>query len=129
MYKIENADISEKAENSFEDEVNENKTENVEEPFEPVEVNKAGSEALEEGTHGLNKMFAVLGYCIPNALRKQTFLSTIQALWPLKIFFEIKYLTMTEVSKAGNRSVTLREEICLVIVKLQFIACTKNKTR
>ena len=49
MYKIENADISEKAENSFEDEVNENKTENVEEPFEPVQLNKAGSEALEEG--------------------------------------------------------------------------------
>ena len=36
---------------------------------------------------------------------------------------------MCEVSKAGTRSVTLREEICLDTVKLQFVECTKNKTR
>ena len=47
----------------FEDEVNENKTENVKESLEPVDVDKAGSEASEEGTHGLIKMFALLGYC------------------------------------------------------------------
>ena len=39
------------------------KTENVKESLEPVDVNEAGSEALEEGTHGLSKMFALLGYC------------------------------------------------------------------
>ena len=38
------------------------KTENVEESIEPVDVDKAGSEASEEGTDGLSKMFAVLGY-------------------------------------------------------------------
>ena len=32
------------------------------ESFEPVDVDKAGSEASEEGTHGLSKMFALLGY-------------------------------------------------------------------
>ena len=42
-----------------------------------------------------------------------------------KIIFEIKHLTMTELSKAGNRYVTLREEICLDTIKLQFMACTK----
>ena len=47
------------------------KTENDEESLEPVDVDKAGSEASGEGTHGLSKMFAVLGYCIPNTLRKQ----------------------------------------------------------
>ena len=46
----------------FEDEVNENKTENVKEPLEPVDVDKAGSEASEEGTHGLSKMSALLGH-------------------------------------------------------------------
>ena len=51
------------------------KTENVKESLEPVDVDKAGSEASEEGTHGLSKMFAVLGYCIPNTLRKQLFLT------------------------------------------------------
>ena len=35
------------------------KTENVEESLEPVDINKAGSEASEEGTHGLSKLFAV----------------------------------------------------------------------
>ena len=34
------------------------KTENIEESLEPVDVDKAGS----EGTDGLSKMFAVLGY-------------------------------------------------------------------
>ena len=38
------------------------KTENVKESLEPVDVNKAGSEASEGGTDGLSKMFAVLGY-------------------------------------------------------------------
>ena len=37
------------------------KTENMEESVEPVDVDKAGSEASEEGTHGLSKMFALLG--------------------------------------------------------------------
>ena len=37
----------------FEDKSNENKTENVEESLEPVDVDKAGSEASEEGTDGL----------------------------------------------------------------------------
>ena len=78
------------SEKTFEDEVNENKIENVEESLEPVNVDKAGSEASEEETHGLSKIFSVLGYCIPNILRKQTFFSTIQTLWLLKILFEIK---------------------------------------
>ena len=39
------------------------KTENVKESLEPVDVDKAGSEASEEGTHGLSKMVALLGYC------------------------------------------------------------------
>ena len=39
------------------------KTENVEESLEPVDVDKSGSEASEEGTHGLSKMFALCGYC------------------------------------------------------------------
>ena len=38
------------------------KTENVKESFEPVDVDEAGSEASEEGTHGLSKMFALLRY-------------------------------------------------------------------
>ena len=38
------------------------KTENVKESLESVDVDKAGSEASEEGTHGLSKMFALLGY-------------------------------------------------------------------
>ena len=38
-------------------------TENVKESLEPVDVDKAGSEALEEGTHGLSKMVALIGYC------------------------------------------------------------------
>ena len=38
------------------------KTENVKESIEPVDVDKAGREASEEGTHGLRKMFALLGY-------------------------------------------------------------------
>ena len=38
------------------------KTENIEESLEPVDVDKEGSEASEEGTHGLSKMFALLGY-------------------------------------------------------------------
>ena len=38
------------------------KTKNVEESIEPVGVDKAGSEASEERTDGLSKMFAVLGY-------------------------------------------------------------------
>ena len=38
------------------------KTENIEESLEPVDVDKVGSETSEEGTHGLNKMFALLGY-------------------------------------------------------------------
>ena len=73
VYKIENADKSVNSEKTFEDEVNENKIENVEESLEPVNIDKAGLEASEEGTHGLSKMFAVLGYCIPNTLRKQIF--------------------------------------------------------
>ena len=40
----------------------EKKTENAKESLEPVEIDKAGSEASEEGTHGLSKMFALLGY-------------------------------------------------------------------
>ena len=36
---------------------------------------------------------------------------------------------MTDLLKAENRYITLREEICLGTVKLQFMACTKNKTR
>ena len=39
------------------------KTENVKESLEPVDVDKAGSEASKEGTHGLSKMVALLGYC------------------------------------------------------------------
>ena len=39
------------------------KTENVEESLEPVDVDKAGSEASKEGKHGLSKMFALFGYC------------------------------------------------------------------
>ena len=39
------------------------KTQNVKESLEPVDVDKAGSEASEEGTHGLSKMVALLGYC------------------------------------------------------------------
>ena len=73
VYKIENADKSENAEETFENEVNENKTENVEKSLEPVKVDKAGSEVSEEGTHSLSKMFAVFGYCIPNTLRKHFF--------------------------------------------------------
>ena len=42
--------------------MNENKTENVKESIEPVDVDKAGSKASEEGTHGMNKMFVLLGY-------------------------------------------------------------------
>ena len=38
------------------------KTENIEESLEPVDIDKAGAEASEEGTHGMNKMFALLGY-------------------------------------------------------------------
>ena len=38
------------------------KTENVKESLEPVDVDKAGSEACEAGTHGLSKMVALLGY-------------------------------------------------------------------
>ena len=38
------------------------KTDNVEDSLEPVDVDIAGSEASEEGTHGLSKMFALLGY-------------------------------------------------------------------
>ena len=38
------------------------KTKNDEESLEPVDVDKAGSEASGEGTHGLSKMFALLGY-------------------------------------------------------------------
>ena len=38
------------------------KTENIEESLEPLDVDKGGSEASEEGTHGLNKMFPLLGY-------------------------------------------------------------------
>ena len=38
------------------------KTENVEESLEHVGVDKAVLEASEEGTYGLSKMFAVLGY-------------------------------------------------------------------
>ena len=38
------------------------KTDNVDESLEPVDIDKAGSEATEEGTDGLSKMFAVLGY-------------------------------------------------------------------
>ena len=53
--------------------MNQNKTEDIEESLEPVYVDKAGAEASEEGTQGLSKMFAVLGYCIPNSLRKQIF--------------------------------------------------------
>ena len=56
---------------TFEEEVKENKNEN--ESLEPVDIDKSGSDASEEGTHGLSKMFAVLGYCIPNTLRKQFF--------------------------------------------------------
>ena len=37
------------------------KTENVKESLD--DVDKAGSEASEEGTHGVSKMFALLGYC------------------------------------------------------------------
>ena len=37
------------------------KTENVEETLEP-DIDKAGLEASEEGTHGLSKNFALLGY-------------------------------------------------------------------
>ena len=39
------------------------KTEIVKESLEHVDVDKAGSEASEEGTNGLSKMFALLGYC------------------------------------------------------------------
>ena len=42
----------------FGDEVNENKTEN------PVDVDKASSEASEEGTHGPSKMFAIVAWLI-----------------------------------------------------------------
>ena len=38
------------------------KTETIEESLEPVDLDKAGSEASEKGTHGLSKMFALLGY-------------------------------------------------------------------
>ena len=61
VYKIENADRSVNSEKTFEDEVNENKIENVEESLEPVNVDKAGPEASEEGTYGLSKMFALFG--------------------------------------------------------------------
>ena len=53
--------------------MNENKTENVEESLEPVNVDKAGSEASEEGTHGLSKMFVLLRNYIPCTSRKQFF--------------------------------------------------------
>ncbi len=33
------------------------------ESFEPVDVDTTGSEASEEGIHGLSKMVALLGYC------------------------------------------------------------------
>ena len=39
------------------------KTENVKESLEPVDVDKAGSEASKEGMYGLSKMVALLGYC------------------------------------------------------------------
>ena len=48
------------------------KTENDEESLEPVHVDKAGLDASGEGTHGLSKMFAVLGYCIPNSFNRQS---------------------------------------------------------
>ena len=51
------------------------KTENDEESLEPVDIDKAGSDASGEGTYGLSKMFTVLRYCIPNTLRKQIFLT------------------------------------------------------
>ena len=38
------------------------KTENVNESLELVDVDKAGPKASEEGTLGLSKMFALLGY-------------------------------------------------------------------
>ena len=38
------------------------KTENVKESSEPIDIDE-GSEASEERTHGLSKMFALLGYC------------------------------------------------------------------
>ena len=41
VYKFENADKSENAEKQFEEELNENKTENVEESLEPVHVKQA----------------------------------------------------------------------------------------
>ena len=34
----------------------------VEESLDPVGVDKAGSETSEDGTHGLSKMFALLGH-------------------------------------------------------------------
>ena len=40
------------------------KIENVEESLEPVDVDKAGSEASEEGTHGLSKMFVIVAWLI-----------------------------------------------------------------
>ena len=40
------------------------KTENVKESLEPVDVDKAGSEASEEGTHGPCKMFAIVAWLI-----------------------------------------------------------------
>ena len=46
----------------FEDKMNEKKTENVEESLEPVDVDKPGSEASEEGTYSLSKIFVLLGY-------------------------------------------------------------------
>ena len=45
------------------------KTENIEVSLEPVDVDKAGSEASEEGTHGLSKMVALLGSIIKDSLR------------------------------------------------------------
>ena len=40
------------------------KTENVKESLEPVDVDKAGSEASEEGTLGLSKMVALHRYIV-----------------------------------------------------------------
>ena len=73
----ENADKSENTEETLEDEVNENdiKTKNVEESFEPVEVDIAAWRKIRRRDKclGLSKMFAVIGYCLTNKLREQRF--------------------------------------------------------
>ena len=46
------------------------KTVNVDESLEPVDVDKAGSEASEEGEDGLSKMFGVLVYSKVGVYRK-----------------------------------------------------------